>query len=336
MKKYPITLVELLVVASILSLLILLLQPSLVRALETARRSHCLNDRRHNGIAILSFAGDFGDLIPHATAFWRGTSNTPADPELARKVMNMGDRIFGYTGMSDGSNIMSAAYMEVASMICAWGGDWNGKSLGITLPLGTLVRYGYISEPKVLVCPDLDRSYHANAIAYGGLTPIIWFDLKENLSKAWEYLLSNEVTYPDSALRMRSGLATHFFVNEPDKGFSIPMPKLRVSYYANNWQNDGISAIWVTCLNTQNVWSSKNPSEWSLSHGGEGLNALYYDGGARWIDMLEVIDDGSAGGWMPSIHSVYQFHYMGSSPSIGTLHTDNFSLWPRKHSGFDR
>jgi len=58
------TLVELLVVISIISLLIAILLPSLKKARDIARNTQCLSQLRQNGIGVFAYSTDFKDRIP--------------------------------------------------------------------------------------------------------------------------------------------------------------------------------------------------------------------------------------------------------------------------------
>lgn len=60
------TLVELLVVISVIAVLTALLLPALTRARLTAKAVTCTAQMRQAGLAALSYAGDFDDLIPIA------------------------------------------------------------------------------------------------------------------------------------------------------------------------------------------------------------------------------------------------------------------------------
>ena len=64
------TLIELLIVISILALLIAMLLPSLHRARETARRIQCTGNLRQVGSALLLYAGDYRENLP-LNSHWR-------------------------------------------------------------------------------------------------------------------------------------------------------------------------------------------------------------------------------------------------------------------------
>lgn len=64
MKKQGFTLVELLVTISIIALLMALLLPALRQAREAARTSVCLSNQRQVGVALASYAIDYGGVIP--------------------------------------------------------------------------------------------------------------------------------------------------------------------------------------------------------------------------------------------------------------------------------
>ena len=59
------TLVELLVVISVLAILAALLLPALGSAQEKARKAACLSNLRQVGIALQTYAGDNGGRIPY-------------------------------------------------------------------------------------------------------------------------------------------------------------------------------------------------------------------------------------------------------------------------------
>ncbi|MBN2713747.1 MAG: type II secretion system protein [Planctomycetes bacterium] len=65
------TLVELLVVISIITILAALLMPALSIALENARAMACMSNQKQMGLAYVEYAGDYNDIIP-GPSIWIG------------------------------------------------------------------------------------------------------------------------------------------------------------------------------------------------------------------------------------------------------------------------
>lgn len=121
------TLVELLVVVAIIAVLAALLLPTLASAKERARRAACMSNLRQIGLAIQSYAYDYGGRIPYgpkAPAF-----SNPSD-------------FYPSTGCP-------------TSLISLQSGDPVG--------LGLLLSSYLSSQPKVLFCPSSDQSIDSDA-----------------------------------------------------------------------------------------------------------------------------------------------------------------------------
>ncbi|MFH0982164.1 MAG: DUF1559 domain-containing protein [Planctomycetota bacterium] len=81
------TLVELLVVVSILALLVGILVPSLTKAKDAARRTACASNLRQLGTAVRMYLSDSNDVMPAATPFGGmpvpGEEDPPEIPDIA-------------------------------------------------------------------------------------------------------------------------------------------------------------------------------------------------------------------------------------------------------------
>lgn len=120
------SLIEMLVVISIMALLLAVLLPSLRKARRQAQVVVCASNLRHIGVAIHTYAMDFGDLIPFG-------------PE--------GRSVTGTNFYTSKGNVTSLISLE---------GDGEPVGLGLLLD-------GYLSEqPKVLFCPGADQPSKAD------------------------------------------------------------------------------------------------------------------------------------------------------------------------------
>jgi len=116
------TLVELLVVITMIGVLIAMLLPALSKARDTAVNTNCLMLRRGNAIAAVGFTLDNKDLFPHDTNNWSTGNRT----------------------MSDYVN----GTHDTAAQLC---------SAGTLYPLGRLATGGYVGDPREYFCPAAER-----------------------------------------------------------------------------------------------------------------------------------------------------------------------------------
>jgi prepilin-type N-terminal cleavage/methylation domain-containing protein/prepilin-type processing-associated H-X9-DG protein len=75
-QRFAFTLVELLVVISIIGVLVALLLPAIQSARESARRTHCTNNLRQQSVAVNLYAGQHAGEFP---ALWRSANVRPWD-----------------------------------------------------------------------------------------------------------------------------------------------------------------------------------------------------------------------------------------------------------------
>ena len=98
--KRGFTLIELLVVIAIIAILAAMLLPALAKARAKARAISCINNMKHNGLAIAMYADDNNDII------WLGNQmKTKTNPKFS----------------SDQTNVVWA--MQLTKDLGAWGGN---------------------------------------------------------------------------------------------------------------------------------------------------------------------------------------------------------------------
>ena len=69
-RRHGFTLVEMLVVISVIALLVSILLPALSQAQSSAKKSSCLSNLRQWGIASAEFAGDSSGKVPRGIDYY--------------------------------------------------------------------------------------------------------------------------------------------------------------------------------------------------------------------------------------------------------------------------
>jgi prepilin-type N-terminal cleavage/methylation domain-containing protein len=141
-KKLAFTLVELLVVISIIAILLAVLIPAMNRAKETAKRIICSNQQKQVALGINSYCSDYDGLMP-----WYGGVD-PLYPQPWNEDPGQDSERHPYVVLRD--NIDKTDYLE------------NRQSGGKPVPMrvGCLYRRQIVKTGKIFYCPsNKDKSY---------------------------------------------------------------------------------------------------------------------------------------------------------------------------------
>ena len=326
------TLVELLVVIAILAVLLALLLPAMSRAREQVVRARCLSDRRHNLVSLTNFTFDHRQLLPHPIGDeqlnrkgiptrWDGQRHYGGEPHGEDYLQGkwarnnpanyptpiVPDRRLPYIGRNLGPRRADSLY------------DHGKRQLP---PLGVLVAFGYIDDPRLLFCPGLVRDQREDIWAdraWPTDKPIFrmhrywkntkWFDEhKSGTGDDWRKLTRGNLS---PSRTMTAGIV-HDFHWQPRGGHinqtggtsldrDVTIQETSVEWANNN----AVSPLMFACRNVGPMLSqndlnkygfeSRDEMFWGKSHKREGLNGSFVDGSARWISREEIEAPGHLG-----------------------------------------
>ncbi|MFP4026250.1 MAG: prepilin-type N-terminal cleavage/methylation domain-containing protein [Candidatus Brocadiia bacterium] len=298
------TLIELLVVIAIIAILAAMLMPALEQARDAATRAACLSDRRQNGIQVMMFANDNDERLP-----WATTASIKESIYTAHT-----------TNFSTGTTEWHQAVRTHKA---------NGSN-GLIVAWGTFVRMGYFQSADLLFCPAWRKPDGMSGTQWSLNDPrhTFWGSRKTwpDLNGEYDYDVEGGIC----SYRYYLGVAHQFWQYSPDApAYWVGRENTRLRYIVENWRNKndpgtGVSPVLITCAQ-ETVYAD----QWrAMSHGGEGSNAVFYDGSARWISYGEVAEPG----WIQDPNRSYHILANGSAyGSTGVSHWDNFVGWCRQY-----
>jgi len=262
------SLVELLIVIAIMSVLAALLLPTLNKAIETARRVRCLHDRKQGVAITTAFANDHAGAVPRAINWGAGERELNRDPETTTWG-------FGFSHYAQADKLGNDHLMNDI---------WHS---GIVVGQGALIGLGYSEDPDIHFCqsfklPPIQNTHPAHLgtwrwnqaqpykNSYGGTTiPRSYY---------WEERMSTD----QDSWGLYRGMCsvTEYWYCHPEPTW------LRMDIIAAKWQEDWCSPLMLSCANTIETWSEDE--RMGTSHDLKGVAGGFFDGSARWIDVVEV------------------------------------------------
>ncbi len=178
------TLVELLVVVSILVLLVAILVPSLRKAKDLARRTACASNLHQIGMALRMYLGDNNDVMPVATPFGGmpppGDDGPPEIPDIATalkpylsKNVSDQDAVFHCPADVPGKThregpLHGRSFYETDGTSYAYNFFLSGNKMYEIVRKDRVVRYfgGQVTEEEIWVMRDV-VAFHGKAGAPG-------------------------------------------------------------------------------------------------------------------------------------------------------------------------
>jgi prepilin-type N-terminal cleavage/methylation domain-containing protein/prepilin-type processing-associated H-X9-DG protein len=161
------TLIELMVVISIISLLIALLLPAVQRVREAANRTQCLNNLKQMGLALQNYHGTYGSFPPALDArfqpMWHWSWMARSLPFLEQ------DNLY-HQAIEFAQNTADPVVFDGTPGYASWS-PWGGYPFG----LGLLPENPIIAAPvKIFLCPtDFSPRVFAVPTPYGSPLPIV-------------------------------------------------------------------------------------------------------------------------------------------------------------------
>jgi prepilin-type N-terminal cleavage/methylation domain-containing protein len=289
------TLIELMVAIAIVGVLIALLLPALESARSAAKRAICLPNVRAWATQSIIYEVDQGHLPMGVDAYQSD------DPQPATyTTLNPNNRPLwfdtAHSGMPKGYYGKMSYQSVDPSTGLGVGGDYSGR----VMAQGSLLYYGYLTDPDLAYCPDASAWDPAGSLSRRRYQ----MDLGSGLN-AWEQLLElpQTKTTPGQASKpFRVGYA-HFMYRVRDNGPSSDVFARGNSDFGDKWTaQNPYDGYYERGLTTDRLAGYARTYGWTpllyacangkgrVSHERRGANGAFYDASARWISHSEVSD----------------------------------------------
>lgn len=273
-KQNAFTLVELLVVVAIITILAALLMPSLVSAMEDARRMTCINNKKQLLLASTMFGSDNNDRTP---CYYLLNAKRFA-PQMVGCTYEDGDTMFTWK----------------RSLL--WHGDTADQALS---PFSTLVYMGYLTTSDPLFCTSQNLSgirqknlmnYWKNYILAGVAAShrSVLATTAHCLNMASSYYIDPAMATAPDPLYQANGYPdpTFHFVAET---WNTDRIRLRKGSFAGQQINlkDMVGPIFYVC--DVLAYAGAYPyTTGEYPHREEGACIGMFDGAARWMGFDEM------------------------------------------------
>ncbi len=252
------TLVELLVVVSVIALLIALLLPAMSKAIFSARLAKCLSDKRQITLSAFLYGNDYKDRTPSDTDYPKWNSGADKTPSPIAFVNN-------------NTSWMLAETPVATTLIYV---------------MGSLAIRQYVTDPSLFHCADFPRYQQTNLIPSWAGNKVA-FDRPE-YAATWRSMSSGGSTFPGQV----GGSVVHYMYSG-----TPAIPNLTFSMISDNWQANTTYGQkftpWLfSCgyINFGGQVMQAHPGYNTNTGWTEGIrmNTSFIDGSAKSINMADM------------------------------------------------